>query len=103
MAKNVLAVEKRTSTFLGVPLVETAVCGGDEMTDDKKTNQRMNDGGVPDKAKVIQVIRVEAIRGEGTDDDPVRRVYQYWSFQGALLAENDTLYDILEARFGRNE
>ena len=61
------------------------------MFDDKTTNR--NDRGIPDKAKVIQVIRVEAIRGEGTDDDPVRKVFQYWSFQGNLLAEYDTIVE----------
>ena len=42
-----------------------------------------------DKAKVIQVIETESIRGAGTEDDPVRIVKQYWDFDGNLLAEND--------------
>lgn len=40
-------------------------------------------------AKVIQVIEVEEKRGKGIVGDPVRRVMQYWSFDGELLAEND--------------
>lgn len=42
-----------------------------------------------DKAKVIQVIETESIRGNGTDTDPVRLIKQYWDFEGNLLAEND--------------
>ena len=44
-----------------------------------------------DKAKVIQVIETQAIRGAGIKEDPVRTVIQYWDFDGNLLAENDTL------------
>lgn len=39
-----------------------------------------------DRAKVIQVIVTEAIEGRGTEDDPVRTIYQYWDFDGTLLA-----------------
>lgn len=42
-----------------------------------------------DKAKVIQVIVTEALRGEGTETDVCRCVMQYWDFDGRLLAEND--------------
>lgn len=42
-----------------------------------------------DKAKVIQVIVTEALRGEGTKTDVCRCVMQYWDFDGRLLAEND--------------
>lgn len=44
-----------------------------------------------DKAKVIKVIRTESIIGNGTKEDPVRHIYQYWDFKGNLLAKNDTL------------
>lgn len=44
-----------------------------------------------DKAKVIKVIRTESIIGNGTKEDPVRTIYQYWDFKGNLLAKNDTL------------
>ncbi len=43
-----------------------------------------------DSAKVIQVIKTEALRGEGTEDDLCRMVTQYWDFVGNLLAENDS-------------
>ena len=38
-------------------------------------------------AKVIEVIRTISIVGEGTDDDPVREVAQYWTNKGRLIAE----------------
>ena len=42
-----------------------------------------------DSAKVVAVIVTEALRGLGTEEDPVRIVKQYWNFEGELLAEND--------------
>lgn len=51
-----------------------------------------------DTAKVIKVIRTESLIGIGTREDPARRIYQYWDFNGNLLAENDTFLtdDLLE-------
>lgn len=43
------------------------------------------------KAKVIQVIETVATVGEGTEKNPSRFMYQYWSLEGELLAEKDTL------------
>lgn len=40
------------------------------------------------EAKEITVIMVKSIFGEGTDDDPVHYVYQYFDKQGNLLAAN---------------
>ena len=41
-------------------------------------------------AKLIQVIVTDLdLRGNGTTEDPIRRVIQYWSVDGKLLAEND--------------
>lgn len=42
-----------------------------------------------DSAQVIQVIKTESMRGEGTQEDLCRIVKQYWDFDGNLLAEND--------------
>lgn len=42
-------------------------------------------------ACIKQVIEVQAVRGEGTNDDPCRVILQYWSLDGELLAENDVL------------
>lgn len=44
-----------------------------------------------DKAKVIQVIETQAIKGSGTKENPVRTVIQYWDFKGNLLAECDNI------------
>lgn len=46
-----------------------------------------------DKAEVIQVIKTESIIGRGIQEDPVRPIYQYWDFEGNLLASYDTLND----------
>jgi hypothetical protein len=41
-------------------------------------------------ARIIRVIVTELeVRGRGTKDDPRRRVRQYWSLDGKLLAEVD--------------
>ena len=42
-----------------------------------------------DSAQVIQVIKTESIRGEGTQEYLCRVVTKYWDFDGNLLAEND--------------
>lgn len=39
--------------------------------------------------RVIRVIETRAIRGSGTEEDPVREIVQYWDFEGNLLAEHD--------------
>ena len=50
-------------------------------------------------ARVIDVIEIEFIRGDGlTDDTPVRKVYAYYAYNGRLLGEHDT---INESRLGR--
>lgn len=43
-----------------------------------------------DSARVIQVIETKALRGLGTEKDPVREVTQYWDLEGKFLAELDT-------------
>lgn len=42
-----------------------------------------------DSARVIKVIVTESLRGTGTEGDPCRLVEQYWSLDGAKLAECD--------------
>lgn len=42
-----------------------------------------------DSAKVIEVIETIAIKGTGTENDPIREIIQYWSTKGEWLAEND--------------
>lgn len=41
-------------------------------------------------AKVIQVIVTDDLRGRGIESDPFRRVTQYFTLDGELLAEVDT-------------
>ena len=50
-----------------------------------------------DSAKVICVIETESCVGYGTDDDPCRRVIQYWDFDGCLLAASDPCREYKEA------
>lgn len=52
-----------------------------------------DDRGVPDSVKIIQVIVVIGVRGEGTNKNPVRHVTQYWSLDGQFLAEANHLQD----------
>ena len=41
-------------------------------------------------ARVIQVIETSLVlRGKGVDGDPIRRITQYWTLDGKLLAEVD--------------
>lgn len=40
-------------------------------------------------AKVIQVIEIREVRGDGTPDDPIRVATSYWSMDGKHLAVND--------------
>lgn len=46
-----------------------------------------------DKAEVIQVIKTTSILGKGIKEDPVRYIYQYWDFEGNLIASHDSLQD----------
>lgn len=48
-----------------------------------------------DKAEVIQVIKTTSILGKGIEEDPARYIYQYWDFEGNLLASHDTLDDVI--------
>ncbi len=41
----------------------------------------------------MEVIFVDTSRGSGTAADPVRGVAQYWSKEGVLLAEYDTIFE----------
>lgn len=42
----------------------------------------------PQQVKLVEVIQVITSRGAGTKEDPVRKLVQYWSKQGILLAES---------------
>lgn len=44
--------------------------------------------------EVIQVIRTVSFYGNGTEDNPNRYIYQYWSLEGQLLATIDPFQKI---------
>lgn len=47
-----------------------------------------------DKAEVVTVIKTKVLKGAGTVEDPVRFLYQYWDFEGNLLAKHDAIDEI---------
>ena len=53
------------------------------------------------KAKLIQVIEVEHIRGGGNEHEPLRPVKTYWDLKGNLLAEQDPLTEMSLSVFGK--
>ena len=44
-------------------------------------------------AQVVTVIKTAVAIGAGTNEDPNRYLYQYWSLEGELLAQNDPCQD----------
>lgn len=48
---------------------------------------------LPPEARVIQVIEVVVSEGAGVKDEPVRRVFYYYSFDGKVLARGDAYED----------
>lgn len=54
----------------------------------------------PEKeVELIQVIRTTLLRkGEGEEGDPIRRIEQFWSLEGKLLAENDSYQQMKEEK-----
>lgn len=42
-----------------------------------------------DRAEIIKVIRVDVIRGLGTEHQPYRTVTEYWTLDGQKLVEHD--------------
>lgn len=53
--------------------------------------------GTPSKVEVVEVIFVSTDRGDGTPENPHRSVSQYWSKDGRLLADSDSLFHCPEA------
>lgn len=39
--------------------------------------------------KVTQVVEVKSVVGNGTEDDPIRSITEYWSFDGKLLGSEE--------------
>lgn len=46
------------------------------------------------EAKVIQVIAIESITGEGVEGDPIRPVREYFTLDGQLLARTEKSEDL---------
>ena len=53
------------------------------------------------KAKLIQVIEVEHIRGGSSESEPLRPVKTYWDLKGNLLAEYDPMFDMSAENYGK--
>ena len=53
------------------------------------------------KAKLIQVIEVEHIRGGSSESEPLRPVKTYWDLKGNLLAEYDPMLDVQAEKYGK--
>jgi hypothetical protein len=53
------------------------------------------------KAKVIQVIEVEHIRGGSAENEPLRPVKTYWDLKGAFLAEYDPMLELMTDSYGK--
>ncbi|MBF7028909.1 hypothetical protein ISP03_02360 [Staphylococcus kloosii] len=43
----------------------------------------------PETVNVIKVIQVVALRGNGTEENPTRRVVQYYNLEGEFIFECD--------------
>lgn len=59
--------------------------GGENMRKDRRECRRL------DEVKITKVILTTLLRGEGTEKDPARYVYQYWDMEGKFLFELDDL------------
>lgn len=44
------------------------------------------------KAEVVEVVRVLAVEGDGTEDSPVKLVEQYWGGNGRYIGKIDPSY-----------
>lgn len=55
--------------------------------------KKLNKNGSLLKVEALEVIHISVKSGDGSDNDPVRVVEQYWSRSGELLAERDPIID----------
>lgn len=79
------------------PLGSIAAMGaGDSRDNNQSVGTMRNDV----KAKIVQIIEVEHVRG-GSENEPLRAVRTYWDFKGNLLAEYDPLSDMMAAEYAR--
>ncbi len=61
--------------------------GGEGMMEKRENRNKLMHRSI--SAKVIPVIEVKTVIGKGTDQDPVRCIREYWTFNGDLLAVNE--------------
>lgn len=54
-------------------------------------NNRTQLQSTPDLVQIQEIIKVTLVRGDGTENDPIRQVYQYWEKDGIFITEIDTL------------
>lgn len=57
---------------------------GDDILAENTARPRGTDG-----AQIVLNIRTEALCGSGTEEDPVRKIVQYWTLDGTLIATLD--------------
>lgn len=50
-----------------------------------------------DRVRIVELIEIEAVKGQGTEKDPIRRVKSYWTKDGKIIAE---IEDTNELTFG---
>ena len=51
------------------------------------------------EVELIKVIRTNLLlRGNGRENNPYRRIEQFWSLEGKLLAENDSYQQMKEEK-----
>lgn len=53
----------------------------------EKLNEKIN------YVELVEVIKIELTRGDGTEKDPVRSVTQYWDMNGNLLHDDNGYLD----------
>ncbi len=46
-----------------------------------------------DGIKKVEVNKITLLRGEGTEEDPCRLIFQYWTLEGEFLFEIDSTVD----------
>jgi hypothetical protein len=55
----------------------------------------------PTLVEVVTLIHVRSTRGDGTEENPVRGIVQFWSLEGELIAEAESNnYQSLRAKGG---
>ena len=49
-----------------------------------------------EEVKIVEVIKVELVRGNGVKGSPVRKVIQYWDLKGNLINDDDVYLKDIE-------